>query len=96
MIARRGAPDWPLDVWSRQSEEVVATPVGGLREQIVPEVTGILTRDVTAQGIADAIRRLAEDREFLLRMRQSVLATKGARSIDRFFNELNNIALKEG
>jgi len=74
---------------------VVATPVGGLREQIVPDVTGVLAADVTVEAVAAAIRRLAENRELLLRIQQRLIATKDDRSVDRFFRELSEIALKD-
>jgi glycosyltransferase involved in cell wall biosynthesis len=37
---------------------VVATPVGGLAEQVIDGATGVLARDTSAAGFADAIRRL--------------------------------------
>jgi len=40
---------------------VVATPVGGIREQVRPGVTGLLADRVSAQSLADAIERLLGD-----------------------------------
>lgn len=73
---------------------VVATPVGGLSEQIIPEVTGVLATDTTAEAIAAAVRRFAEDRTLLLRIRQGIIATRRERSVDRFFCALRDVALK--
>jgi glycosyltransferase involved in cell wall biosynthesis len=72
---------------------VVATPVGGLREQIIPGVTGLVTETVTAHAIADAVRRLAEDRILLNRLREGIAATKPQRSMDEFFSALSVLAL---
>ncbi|WP_420245577.1 glycosyltransferase family 4 protein [Roseiterribacter gracilis] len=40
---------------------VIATPVGGLAEQVVPEQTGLVTTAIDAASLADAMRRLVED-----------------------------------
>jgi glycogen synthase len=40
---------------------VLATPVGGLTEMVVPGGSGWLTRDTSAAAIADAIERIADD-----------------------------------
>jgi glycosyltransferase involved in cell wall biosynthesis len=73
---------------------VVCTPVGGLTEQVVPEVTGLVAADVTDECIGAAIRRLAEDRNLLLRLRQGIIETKQERSVDLFFGALSHIALE--
>jgi glycosyltransferase involved in cell wall biosynthesis len=73
---------------------VVTTPVGGLTEQIIPEVTGLVAADTGAQAIAAAIRRLAEDRDLLQRIRRNITETKEERSMERFFRELSEIAQK--
>lgn len=39
---------------------VIATPVGGLAEQMIDGVTGVLAKDTTRNAVADAIRRLVE------------------------------------
>ena len=74
---------------------VVATPVGGLTAQIIPEVTGLIAADISAEAVAAAVRRFAEDRNFLRRIRQGIMDTKKERSMDRFFYELSEIAQKE-
>lgn len=40
---------------------VVATPVGGLQEQVSDGVTGVVARAVTADAIADAVRMVISD-----------------------------------
>ena len=72
---------------------VVATPVGGLSEQIVPEVTGILSRDTTAEAIAAALKRFVDDPTLLPRIEQGISTTRQKRSIDRFFSALRDVAL---
>ena len=39
----------------------IATPVGGLAEQIRHEETGLIAKSVTPEGLASAIRRLLDD-----------------------------------
>jgi glycosyltransferase involved in cell wall biosynthesis len=71
---------------------VVATPVGGLTEQIIPEVTGLIAANTSAEAVATAVRRLAEDRNLLQRVRIKIRETGGERSMERFFCELSRIA----
>ncbi|MCB2228214.1 MAG: glycosyltransferase family 4 protein [Desulfarculaceae bacterium] len=47
---------------------VVATPVGGLREQVLDGQTGLLARGVNAPALAEAIARLAGDPELYGRL----------------------------
>ena len=75
---------------------VIATPVGGLREQILPEITGLLTPAVTGAALATAIKRVADDRSLLERMSRNILASRADRSMDRFLNALTEIALGSG
>lgn len=72
---------------------VITTPVGGLVEQVVSGVTGIVAKSATALAFADAIRELAEDRRLLMRLRQGIAATREERSMERFFGEVCRIAL---
>lgn len=39
----------------------IVTPVGALPEQVAHEETGLVCREVSAQGVAEAIRRLVEE-----------------------------------
>jgi glycosyltransferase involved in cell wall biosynthesis len=72
---------------------VIATPTGGLLEQITPGVTGIIAESVASQAIAAAIKTLAQDRTLLERLRRGVAATRKERSSERFFDEMRRIAL---
>ena len=53
---------------------VVATPIGGLAEQVVDGETGLLARDMSVEALADAIRRFASDPELLDRCGAGALA----------------------
>jgi len=75
---------------------VVITPVGGLVEQVTPEVTGIVASAVSVEALADAIRQLAEDRLLLERLREGVVATAQSRSMRHFFDAIASIALDHG
>lgn len=74
---------------------VIATPVGGLIEQVTCGVTGMIAGGVTSDALAGPIRMLAEDRGMLLRLREGIKTTRENRSIGRFFDELCRIALSE-
>lgn len=72
---------------------VVATPVGGLVEQITRDVTGVIADSVTASALATAIRKVADDRALLARLQRGVIAQREERSIERFFDKVCEIAL---
>lgn len=72
---------------------VIVTPVGGLIEQVIPEVTGIVAESTTPEAIADAIERIALDRMLLARLKKGIATTREQRSTERFFRELCQIAL---
>ena len=52
---------------------VIATPVGGLPEQISDGETGLITETVSATALARSIRRLAEDRNLVRRLGENAL-----------------------
>jgi glycosyltransferase involved in cell wall biosynthesis len=52
----------------RRARAVIATPVGGLPEQVRDGETGLITESVTAESLAASIRRLAEDRTLVRRL----------------------------
>jgi glycosyltransferase involved in cell wall biosynthesis len=52
----------------------VATPVGGLRDQVRDGVTGVLASDVTPEALARAILRLATDQELYRTVSAGALA----------------------
>lgn len=72
---------------------VIVTPVGGLVEQVEPEVTGIVASAVSAEALAGAIERLADDRTLLGHLREGVRATAQSRSMQRFVDAVTSIAL---
>jgi glycosyltransferase involved in cell wall biosynthesis len=49
----------------KRGRPVIATPVGGLPEQVRHGETGLLTEGVSASALAASIKRFAEDRELL-------------------------------
>ncbi len=52
----------------------IATPVGGLAEQVLHEKTGLIADAITAESLADAIRRLTRDASLYARCSQGALA----------------------
>jgi glycosyltransferase involved in cell wall biosynthesis len=66
---------------------VVATPVGGLVEQISVEGTGVLAAGVDASGLADAVRRLMLDRDLYSEICQRIATSRDRRSMLRFISE---------
>lgn len=72
---------------------VVVTPAGGLVEQVVPGVTGLIAAATMPAAVAAAIRSLADDRGLLATLRKGVAANRDARSMERFFSAVTNIAL---
>jgi glycosyltransferase involved in cell wall biosynthesis len=57
----------------RRGRPVIATPVGGLPEQVRDGETGLLTEAVSRQDIAVSIKRLAGDRALLRRLAENAL-----------------------
>jgi glycosyltransferase involved in cell wall biosynthesis len=57
----------------KRGRPVIATPVGGLPEQIRDGETGLLTEAVSRQAIAASIKRLAGDRALLRRLAENAL-----------------------
>jgi glycosyltransferase involved in cell wall biosynthesis len=57
----------------KRGRPVIATPVGGLPEQISHGATGLLTMAVSPQAIAASIKRVAEDRALLHRLAGNAL-----------------------
>jgi glycosyltransferase involved in cell wall biosynthesis len=73
---------------------VVATPVGGLREQIVDGETGTLATDTTADAMAEAVRRLIETPDLYDACRHGVAVYADAHSQQSFARELGDIILE--
>jgi glycosyltransferase involved in cell wall biosynthesis len=58
----------------KRGRPVIATPVGGLPEQIDHERTGLIAEAVSPEALAACITRLAQDRPLLLRCADNALA----------------------
>ena len=67
---------------------VIASPVGGLVEQIVDGENGVLARTPDASGLAEAIRRLASDTNLYETARKRILETHPERSMGRFAEDV--------
>lgn len=67
---------------------LVGVPVGGIAEQVVDGQTGVLARYATARSLADAIGRLATDRDLYRRIHINVAATAPSRSMPHFLTML--------
>lgn len=65
---------------------VIATPVGGLKEQVIDGQNGLLAERVDAGAIAAAIRRLGEDAQLYGKLRETIEATREERSMRHFAN----------
>lgn len=63
---------------------VVATPVGGLREQIEDGETGVLARAVDAAAFGDALCRVMDDPELYRHIGRIIAARREAHSPERF------------
>lgn len=74
---------------------VVATPVGGIVEQIESGSTGLLAADASPAALADAIAMLGSDRDLLMKLRMGIWATRDCRSMPRFIAELMKIANRD-
>ena len=66
---------------------VIATPVGGLVDQIAAEGAGGLATGVDAPALADAVRGLLLDRELYSEVCQRIAASRDRRSMARFVSE---------
>jgi glycosyltransferase involved in cell wall biosynthesis len=67
---------------------LIATPVGGLREQVRDGENGLLAHAATAEALAASLKRVAQDRALLDRLRQGAAAGASARSMDAFLTAL--------
>ncbi|MEI9902231.1 MAG: glycosyltransferase family 4 protein [Hyphomicrobium sp.] len=74
---------------------VIATPVGGLCEQVQDGVTGVVATRVDAGALADATKRLF-DPEGYSRMCANIQRASDARSMARFVREIVALGLAPG
>jgi len=67
---------------------VIATPTGGLVEQVVDGLTGLLADEVSANAVARAMERLITDAELRARLSSGVMEVQGTHSMRRFYELL--------
>ena len=67
---------------------VVGTAVGGITEQVLDGLTGVLASSTTAGSLADAIRRLDIDRDLCIKISTHLRQTSLERSMKRFLGEI--------
>ncbi len=72
---------------------VIVTPVGGLAEQVVEGVNGLVAASVSPSAVAEAISQLVEDGEMLRRLQEGIRATAKSRSMESFRDALVSVAL---
>jgi glycosyltransferase involved in cell wall biosynthesis len=71
---------------------VIATPVGGMSEQIDNGRTGLLAESVSAEAIAHAMRRLISDPALLATLENGTRQLQDRFSMPRFLNALDGVA----
>lgn len=67
---------------------VIATPCGGLSEQVVEGKTGVIAQDTSAHAFAVAVRRLAQHPDLFERISWSLKVTGADRSMRTFIDQL--------
>jgi glycosyltransferase involved in cell wall biosynthesis len=72
---------------------VVATPVGGLKEQVKDGVTGVLAARVDAAALADGVRRLVHEPGLYERICRNLHDSRRERSVERFIEACIELAL---
>jgi glycosyltransferase involved in cell wall biosynthesis len=71
---------------------IVATPVGGLVDQVEHEKTGLIARRADAESLAEAIGRLARDRSMLRAMVDAIGRGRVQRSTSAFLDRMIPVA----
>ncbi len=67
---------------------VIATPAGGIVEQIRDGETGLLAESISAEALAASMRRFIHDPELRRRVQKGTASVRGALSIKRLLDEL--------
>lgn len=75
---------------------VIATPVGGLVEQIEDGVTGVLAGRVDARALADATIRLISQPRLYELIAHNLSSSRSKRSVARFVEDCIRLALQDG
>ncbi len=73
----RGSQSGPVAIATALGIPVIATDVGGLKEQVVNDVTGVIVERGNAQALAEAIRKISRNPDLLR------IYSEGAKSIAR-------------
>lgn len=69
----------------------IATPVGGIIEQVQDGITGVLAARADAAALADATKRLLMEPGLYQQISENLVTLKGERSMARFVEECVNI-----
>lgn len=72
---------------------VIATPVGGLVEQVEDEVTGVMAARADAVALAEAAKRLLSDPSLYHLICRNLVSLKGKRSVAHFVEQCVSYAL---
>ena len=72
---------------------IVATPVGGLVEQVRDLETGVVAQAVDAPSLAQAIKRLLLDPSVYESVEQGIAASREARTMRRFVESIVTLAV---
>jgi len=75
---------------------VIATPVGGLIEQVRDGISGVLAARADAFALAEAARRLLLNPGLYRSVRHNIVTSKGDRSMAQFVRECVSQALQAG
>lgn len=73
---------------------VIATPVGGLTQQVINGVTGVIAERVDAPALAAAAKRLLMDDVFYRSACANIRRMREDRSVKRFVDQIVEIALE--
>jgi glycosyltransferase involved in cell wall biosynthesis len=74
---------------------IVATPVGGLREQVGAGGLGVVAQRCDAPALADAIRLLFSDEGMFEDVRRNILASRPARTTTAFMQKIAGLLLSD-
>ena len=67
---------------------VVATPVGGLVEQVIDGITGIMADRADSDALAEAIKQMILNPEFYNATCRNLIRTSDERSMSRFIQDV--------
>jgi hypothetical protein len=70
---------------------VVATAMGGMPEQVTPDVNGLLVPPGDPHALAQALQRLIDDPELVPRLSAGALRSSEAYAADRYLDELEQL-----